>query len=82
MSPKLLKSVAGKSRIFIRPIQRDLDLEATDGDAAPKKVSVSDYLLWFPVVDVTNSSTVLCTCIFLQLANGMLPKVWLGVGHQ
>ena len=30
-SPKLLKSVIGKSRVYIRPIQKDLDL-STDSE--------------------------------------------------
>ena len=40
MSPKLLRSVVGKSRIFIRPIQRDLDLEAPGDGDLPVKVCV------------------------------------------
>lgn len=59
MSPKLLRRVVGKNQIFIRPIQQDLDLEASDDDAAPRNVSISDYTVRFP------STAVLCklTCI-------------------
>lgn len=42
MSPNLLQRVVGKSRIFIRPIQRDLDLEAPDDSALPMKVCVNN----------------------------------------
>ena len=35
-SPRLLRSVTGKSRIFIRPIQKNLELDATDVDTLPK----------------------------------------------
>lgn len=45
MSPKLLRSVVGKSRIFIRPIQRNLELEATEDNDSPAKVSYS-YMFW------------------------------------
>ena len=61
MSPKLLRRVVGKNQIFIRPIQQDLDLEASDDDAAPRNVSISDYTLRFP------STAVLCklTCTYV-----------------
>ena len=39
MSPKLLRSVVGKSSIFIRPIPRNLDLEATGVSISLQKVS-------------------------------------------
>ena len=33
-SPVLLKRVVGKSRVYIRPIQRDLGLEAASGEGS------------------------------------------------
>ena len=40
-SPRLLRSVVGKSHIFIRPIQRDIDLDATVEGDLPEKVCAS-----------------------------------------
>lgn len=38
MSPHLLRKVVGKSRIFIRPLQRDLDIDTPENDKLPAKV--------------------------------------------
>ena len=48
VSPKRLKSVIGKSRIFVRPIQRDLDIEPSDEKCSSAQVCSIRccYCLW------------------------------------
>lgn len=55
-SPKLLRSVVGKSRIFIRPIQKDLDLDAPvdDGNFSMKVVIL---LLCITIIKTSLSCT-------------------------
>ena len=70
MSPKVLKRVVGKNRIFIRPIQQDLDLEAPDDDVAPRNVSITLY----------SFLQCILTCIFFVHCTYKIfnPPSWLG----
>ena len=38
-SPKLLKAIIGNGRVFIRPLQKDLDLEPAESDSSSSCVS-------------------------------------------
>ena len=40
-SPKLLKAIIGNGRIYVRPLQKDLDLEPVESNSLPSCVSCS-----------------------------------------
>ena len=74
MSPKLLRSVVGKRRVFIRPIQRDLDLETADNSDLSMKacayVSVCCCVIYHYILHYIASRI-----------KGTLFKVWRGDGY-